>query len=93
MCQVGVAQRGCVIRGMQLLYQYHHLLLHPNPNCTWEQRQRRHSSIFCMQVPREYAIGTLRLSTGRHTTLQEVDRAVALIVEEARRQGIATEVA
>ena len=42
------------------------------------------------QVPREYALGTLRLSTGRHTTPQDVDRAVALILEEARRQGIAT---
>jgi len=28
------------------------------------------------QVPREFVLGTLRLSTGRHTTLDEVDRAV-----------------
>ncbi|KAK9827737.1 hypothetical protein WJX81_007982 [Elliptochloris bilobata] len=43
-----------------------------------------------MAVPRENALGTLRLSTGRHTTLEEVDRAVAFILAEAKRQGIAT---
>ena len=41
-------------------------------------------------MPREYALGTLRLSAGRHTTLEETDRAVALIVQEARRQGVPT---
>ncbi|KXZ56275.1 hypothetical protein GPECTOR_1g240 [Gonium pectorale] len=40
-----------------------------------------------MKVPVEYAAGTLRLSTGRHTTPQEVDRAAELILAEARRQG------
>ena len=39
-----------------------------------------------MGVPREYGLGTLRLSTGRHTTNDEVERAAALIVAEARRQ-------
>ncbi|KAG2493247.1 hypothetical protein HYH03_008385 [Edaphochlamys debaryana] len=46
------------------------------------------SVLRAMQVPSEYAAGTLRLSTGRHTTPEEVDRAVALIVGEARRQGV-----
>lgn len=40
------------------------------------------------QVPLEFAVGTLRLSTGRHTTLEEVDLAVELIVTEARAQGV-----
>ena len=31
-------------------------------------------------------MGTLRLSTGRHTTIAEVDAAVDLIVAEAQRQ-------
>ncbi|GIL75868.1 hypothetical protein Vretimale_5575 [Volvox reticuliferus] len=41
-----------------------------------------------MKIPLEFAKGTLRLSTGRHTTAQDVDRAAKLIVEEARRQDI-----
>jgi cysteine desulfurase len=32
-------------------------------------------------VPREFALGTLRLSVGRHTTADEVDLAAALIAE------------
>lgn len=39
------------------------------------------------QVPVEFAVGTLRLSTGRHTTAAEVDAAAQLILSEARRQG------
>jgi cysteine desulfurase len=31
-------------------------------------------------------MGTLRLSTGRHTTLAEVDAAAELIIEETKRQ-------
>ena len=34
----------------------------------------------------DYAMGTLRLSTGRHTTLAEVDAAAELIIEETKRQ-------
>ncbi|PNW80545.1 hypothetical protein CHLRE_07g322000v5 [Chlamydomonas reinhardtii] len=41
-----------------------------------------------MKVPTDYATGTLRLSTGRHTTTAEVDEAAGLIVAEARRQGV-----
>ena len=33
-------------------------------------------------------MGTLRLSTGRHTTADEVDRAVQLIGQAAARQGM-----
>jgi len=39
-----------------------------------------------LRVPPEFAVGTLRLSTGRHTTLEEVALAADLIAEEARRQ-------
>lgn len=39
-----------------------------------------------MDVPLEYALGTLRLSTGRHTTEDEVRRAAELIIAEAKRQ-------
>ena len=37
-----------------------------------------------MGVPREWALGALRLSVGRWTTEAEVDRAADLIVERAR---------
>jgi len=39
-----------------------------------------------MGVPTEYAVGTLRLSTGRHTTMREVEEGAQLIIDEARRQ-------
>ena len=39
-----------------------------------------------MEVPTDYAMGTLRLSTGRHTTVAEVDAAAELIIEETKRQ-------
>ena len=34
-----------------------------------------------MKVPNEYAIGTLRLSFGRHTTESDIDKAVLAIGE------------
>ena len=40
------------------------------------------------QVPREYAVGTLRLSTGRHTVTQDIVKAVELIARSARQQGV-----
>ncbi len=49
----------------------------------------RVTNVRAAQVPRKFALGTLRLSTGRHTTLDEVDRAVDLILAEAQRQGVA----
>jgi cysteine desulfurase len=43
-----------------------------------------------MRVPFEYARGTLRLSVGRHTTPEEIDRAVEAIVGAVRRlRGLA----
>ena len=42
-----------------------------------------------MHVPTEYAVGTLRLSTGRHTTFEDVDAAAKLIIAEAQRQWAA----
>lgn len=39
-----------------------------------------------MQVPMEFAAGTLRLSLGPTTTPQDVDRAAAIIAREAKRQ-------
>lgn len=41
-----------------------------------------------LQVPTEYAIGTLRLSTGRHTVKEDIVRAVELIVTHAGQQGV-----
>lgn len=38
-----------------------------------------------MGVPTEFALGTLRLSVGRHTTNAEIDRAVAAIVSSCRK--------
>ena len=39
-----------------------------------------------MDVPTSYAVGTLRLSTGRHTTEQDVRGAAKLIIAETKRQ-------
>lgn len=41
-----------------------------------------------MQLGPQWAVGTLRLSTGRHTTAEEVDRAVQLIHAAAQKQGV-----
>ena len=34
-----------------------------------------------MRVPTEYAMGTLRLTVGRYTTEEEIDRALAEITD------------
>jgi hypothetical protein len=47
-----------------------------------------HFLLQAMQLHPDYAVGTLRLSTGRHTTADDVDRAVQLIVGAARKQGL-----
>ena len=39
-----------------------------------------------MQVPTEYAVGTLRLSVGRHTTVADVDAAADAILAAAVAQ-------
>lgn len=41
-----------------------------------------------IQLPPKFAVGTLRLSTGRHTTSAEVDAAVKLIYDAACKQGL-----
>ena len=38
-----------------------------------------------MGVPVEYGMGTLRLSVGRHTTEEDCERAVALLLATAPR--------
>ena len=42
-----------------------------------------------MGLPERAAAGTLRLSVGRHTTAEDVDRAAALILDYCSRQGLA----
>ncbi len=42
--------------------------------------------LVAMNVPIDYAKGTLRLSVGPTTTADDVDRATAIIVEEAKKQ-------
>ena len=34
-----------------------------------------------MHVPEEYALGTIRFSTGKMTTPEEIDRAIEIIAE------------
>ncbi len=46
------------------------------------------SVLAAMNVPPEFAVGTLRLSVGRHTTEADVDRAVELVLAAARTQGV-----
>lgn len=48
------------------------------------------SVLKAMDVPLEYAVGTLRLSTGRHTTEADVREAARLIIQEATRQRAQT---
>lgn len=40
-----------------------------------------------MQVPVEYALGTLRLSTGRASTVEEVDAAAQLICKVVKQSS------
>ena len=40
-----------------------------------------------MNVPEEYAMGTLRLTTGRFTTVEEIDRAISEITEVVGAQS------
>ena len=44
------------------------------------------SVLKAMDVPLKFAVGTLRLSTGRHTTEDDVRKAAKLIIAEATRQ-------
>ena len=55
--------------------------------CHTGGKQQVSAILRAMGVPMEFALGTLRLSVGRHTTLQEVQRAAALIVAAAQRQA------
>jgi cysteine desulfurase len=47
------------------------------------------SVLTAMQVPETFARGTLRLSVGPTTTSDDVDRAAAIIVREAKNQRLA----
>jgi cysteine desulfurase len=38
-----------------------------------------------MNVPLDWAKGTLRLTTGRHTTADDIDRAVQVISEAVKK--------
>jgi cysteine desulfurase len=42
--------------------------------------------LVAMGVPEEYAVGTVRLSVGRHTTVEDVERGAARIVAAAKKQ-------
>ncbi len=42
------------------------------------------SVLQAMHVPDEYALGTIRLSVGKHTTAEEIDRAVEIIADKVR---------
>jgi cysteine desulfurase NifS len=41
-----------------------------------------------MEVPVEWAMGTVRFSTGRDTTVTEIDQAVAVVAEAVRHFGL-----
>jgi cysteine desulfurase len=40
-----------------------------------------------MRVPVEWAKGTVRFSTGRMTTSDQIDRTIAVVVEAVKRLG------
>ncbi len=46
------------------------------------------SVLSAMGVSTEWATGTLRLSVGRHSVEEDVERAAALILQEAKAQGV-----
>ena len=43
-----------------------------------------------MSVPKEFGLGTLRLSVGRHTTMSEIDRAVMHISKRVKDLMVVT---
>jgi len=43
------------------------------------------SVLQAMKVPEEFAMGTIRFSTGRHTTLEEIDKAADHIIKAVNR--------
>ena len=45
------------------------------------------SVLEAMNVPMEYAVGTLRLSVGRHTVERDIERGAALLIDAAKRQN------
>ncbi len=49
-------------------------------------RVRISAVLEAMQVPLDWALGTVRFSTGRATTAAEIDRAVEIVVQAIRRQ-------
>ena len=61
-------------------------LASPSPALPHTQSASVSAVLRAMDVPLEYALGTLRLSTGRHTTEAEVRAAARLIIAEAHRQ-------
>ena len=42
--------------------------------------------LLALEVPTEFAVGTLRLSVGRHTTPADIERAAGLILDAAKAQ-------
>ena len=43
------------------------------------------SVLEAMKIPEEYAMGTVRFSTGKHTTLEETDKAVGFIADAVNK--------
>ena len=52
--------------------------------CHTGGKQQVSAILTAMGVPMEFALGTLRLSVGRHTTLEEVERAIGQQTRDAR---------
>ena len=38
-----------------------------------------------MKVPQEYAMGTVRLSTGKHSTIEEIEKASAILIKKVKQ--------
>jgi cysteine desulfurase len=43
--------------------------------------------LLAMNVPRDFAVGTLRISFGRHSTMEEMDTAAVLIAQAVRQHS------
>ena len=75
--------RGAAAHLKEVSRLFAHSRLHASPSAA-------HASISsvlrAMDVPYDFGVGTLRLSTGRHTTVEEVRKAAGLIIAEAKRQ-------
>lgn len=81
---LNVGFRGII--GRQLLAALPDLCASPGAACHGTIHKPSHV-LAAMRVPEEFALGSIRFSTGRGTTAAEIDAAVGMIVSAVRSKG------